>query len=576
MNDDLKFWPNRDPFGGFLITARDNPRLRSLMCANGATRREVCGHAVYLWNLPEGRRLFSGAGVVDGRFVRGPASIEQRPETMIGYCAVVDLTDSISVRCDHFGMYPVFYSPEIITDRLHLAMMAVPHIDVPAALCAFHNDWLFGQQLNVKRTPVAGFRMLGVGERLVLRDRVKVERDAVFREALAPEEYRELIRQGADEVRSNLAAVLDANDRVTVAITGGRDSRINLAALVSLGRVREVNFRTLDIDDDLPIGSGLVKWCGGTYVPRAPVEDWALLTIESAYDRRRSTNFGTYHLMEPHSLKQCYQLNSEPNVLVAGGMGEAFRTMYVGQDFGTEVGEQAYSYARMQGLLRDLCGGERHFPGLFEEISSPLGETFEGLSGDTIADRLNDHYLNFRNRIHFRGLQQTSITGAVDFHPLMSPSLLRAARGLPPKERATELVLYDVTRALCPELVRLPYDKPWLADITRSPYFDPALGSVDALPLQPAPELVERARRDAPEPLKPCPEREPVDTAEAIAKRLEANLDQLSSGIFSDISTRPYREYMRWARRRMPLRWRCVASKVQALVDFESVSQASR
>ena len=214
----MQVWPSTHAFGSFLIAARDSDRLRHIMCSNGAHRHELGPHVVYLWNSPEGQRLFSGIGVVDGIFLRGPRILDRTPDSMIGYCALLDFVDGIWVRADEFGMYPVCYSDETITDRLHLAMMAQPAIDAAAALSVYQNDWMFGQQLNTMRMPVAGFRMLGVGESLELSGRVRLQRYSPPNELLEPDEYHELIRAGADEIRTNIGAALDANKRVVFAI----------------------------------------------------------------------------------------------------------------------------------------------------------------------------------------------------------------------------------------------------------------------------------------------------------------------------------------------------------------------
>ena len=563
-----EFWPNTHAFGGFLLTARDSMRLRSTMIEKGAVRREIGGRVAYLWNFPTSNLLFTGTGVVDGKFVRGPAKLTDNPASMVGYCATIDLGDVITVRADEFGMYPLFYSNDIITDRLHLAMLAAPEIDVPAALSMFHDDWMFAHQLTAWRTPVAGFRMLGVGEQLKLDRRVSVERNLIDYEPLKPDEYHQLIRKGADEIRANLSAALDANQIVTFAITGGRDSRVNLAALVSLGRVNDVQFTTKDIDDDLPIGSGLVKWAGGSYCRKVPVDDWATLTFDEVYDRRRSLLFGTYHPVVTHHLQRCFRLHSEPGVLIGGGMGEAFRTMYVTQRFGVEHAFDTYSYSILSQPLRHHCIGEQFFTGLFDRISPLLKETFDRLKGETIGERLDDHYFNFRNRIHFRALHQASVNGEGDFHPLMSPSLLRASRGLPYSEKVSQRVIYDVTRALSPELARFPYDKPWRSDMTRSAYFDPSAGPADPLPLDAAPDLVEQGYKQTPRPLRPRPQLQEADEEMHFITCLATNLDLLSSSPFKAVAEDRFLEFLRWVRKARPRQFRCVASKVQSLADY--------
>jgi hypothetical protein len=570
----MKFWPNTHAFGGFLATTRDSRHLRVMMEKSGAERHEAGRHTVYLWNMQMGRRLFSGVGIVDGKFVRGPVELTRQPEAMVGYCASLDIGEVIRVRTDAFGMYPVFYSDEFVTDRLHLAMMARPEVDVAAVLSMFHDDWMFGQQFNCKRTPVLGVRMLAVGERIEIDSRVRMHRsiDRSADQPIDPADYHDLIRKGADEIRANLTAILDNNKRVTCAITGGRDSRINLAALVSLGRAQDVRYTTLDVDDDLAIGSGLVKWAGGAYGSELPVDGWVPLTFEEAHEHRRSVNFGSHHFTSEKGLVVLHQLNENPQVLIGGGMGETFRTMYIEQGFGNH---SPYSYAGIQEELIRHCTGDKFFPGLSTEISHLLGETFEDLTGKTIAERFEDHYLNYRNRLHFRGLHQASFGGAIDIHPLMAPSLLRAARSLPFSEKASGRVIYDVTRELCPTIARFPYGTPWPSDMTTSPYFNRALGPTDPISIVPAPELAAEGAKCTPAPRKPRP-RMNIDVKALLETSFKENLEVLSSGIFPELSGQAFREYAQWAHSKKPQRWRVLASKIQAVVDYEAVSKEAR
>jgi hypothetical protein len=111
--------------------------------------------------------------------------------------------------------------------------------------------------------------------------------------------------------------------------------------------------------------------------------------------------------------------------------------------------------------------------------------------------KLSAHYLNFRSRMHFGLTSLHRQPETLTWNPLASPSLLKAARGLPWSVKNSGRVLFDVTREMCEELAYIPYGKPtpdyWKLPYHRSSRFDGKL-----VPLKPAPEIVKGTQRYGP------------------------------------------------------------------------------
>jgi hypothetical protein len=243
-------------------------------------------------------------------------------------------------------------------------------------------------------------------------------------------------------------------------------------------------------------------------------------------------------------------------IRMMGGSGEMLRDYY--QRFFTAVAPDAAAtpdnIARI--VARRIPKYLKHKP----TITEALEETFAHIPGQTIGEKLDGHYMAFRNRYHFGpSIKRDQLT----LSPIASPSLLRAARGLPPAEKATGRVLFDVTQALCERLPYYPHDKPGYTAFASSPYHR-ASKFDDAPPvLTPAPELL-TAERSPPKIRKPVvPKINLRDLCYTIA--LE-NFERLKSGRFDYLCNDVLRAHIEESE---PNRLGSWASKLQALSDYE-------
>ncbi len=571
---DLVFVPHAGNAADFLIVTEDTPPLRARMVALGATVRERPGHTVYSWRFPAGDVLFGGNAVLDGRFVIGPCALATPPGSVgAGTCCVIELgPGETRIRTDPFGLQPLFHGANLVTNRLHLAALAVGKLDTTAALAIVHSDNTFCEQFGVVRTPVAGVSLLLVHERLSVGDRVRVESEPLddLYELRSPAEYQKLIARGAEEVLESVRALLDAGCHVSSAITGGRDSRVILGALVALGRVRDVSFRTQDIGRDLDLGTGLVNRYGGSYQSNLE-QDYLTYTLEERDVGRRSQIFGAYHLLKPAHLAKVIAAPRVHHIAMNGGCGELYREFYQ-KAFPPEFSSSPYTREGVSRMLREHGYWSSICQSHFDRTAPRYLETFDSLPGRTISEKLDSHYLNFRNRFHF-GASATLPIARHDIHPMASPSLLAAARGLPASEKATGRVLFDVTRALCEELPYLAYDNPWTTDFTLSPYHVPSRYDGKTIEVVPARDL----SRPAPRTTRvEKPRAEPFDFRDYSSARAMALLKELQcgGGPFAYLANEALERRLRWAYEKHK---RCLStwcSRLQAFRDYDETLSA--
>ncbi|WP_422115752.1 hypothetical protein [Brachybacterium sp. UNK5269] len=474
-------------------------------------------------------------------------------------------------------MSPIYYSSGLVTNRLHIAALIEKKINEANALTSLYNEGGFAFNLNTFATPVEGVRLLPVSHDVVVSPgsiAIQQVLDLGGSERLSPDEYWDLIDRGAREIIENVTAIVDHGLPVFSDITGGRDSRLVFGALVAAGRQRDVIFNTIanpttpGLEADLEIGTGLVKRYGGSYARPSEVVGYSNFSVEQHLARRRSQVFGTYHWIVPSDVRPLSVLTSNMSIRLLGGGGECYDDRFRDMVFTTVDIRDKYTQDRVRGMLdhHQGKGATRQFYDLYVD---DLLETFNHLPGSTVTDRINAHYLNFRNRFHF-GPKQSSPESMSGINPAMSINLIRAARGLPAHERSTGRVVFDTIRAMDEELAFLPFDSPSDARIIESPYFRPSRFRFGDLDLEPARDIVLGDTRPklAQQAIKPIVE--VPDFTSVLDNEISQSIDTIRSGNspFKALMNEGMDDHIVWAKTFSPVQRAALASKVRSFADF--------
>ncbi len=498
---DCEFAPTSPPHADFLAAwcPKDGsfarlPGADDFACVEAGRNVRVYANAPAVADVKPGDTFLAGIVKADHRIELGPKVLagnglaDRRP---VGQCALIDFRrDGVGVRSDCFGMCPLFYFESgdlsLVSNRFHLICLALRaagrlELNVNAWRAMFYTNDAFSYQLTTLETPARGVRMSLHSMSFGLSDDggldVENAQTSQPTNVLTPDEYRSLVRRAAEEIASNLDAALRTfGDRdIVVHLTGGRDSRVNLAALLSLGKLQDVTFGTADRGRDVEIAGMLVRHFGGSYdLPgaREPSETVAA-PFASLMDQRRSRFFGLYHHVDMRTNTR--RLVGRKRVTVVGGCGELYRSFYQKKKVFSQLD---LTRTGSEEEIRDLVGSCGHWRNVFDNhgyrgAEEQITDGFLSLSSGTVDQLLNEHYRQIRARAHF-GIAKMSFTETnFGWMPLMSPSLFEAAKGLPFEERHAGRAIFDVTKELCEELAYLPYESP-RPDFARSPYHVPS------------------------------------------------------------------------------------------------------
>ena len=517
--------------GDFLLSRRKVPGMAAFARGKGGQSLETEHWSLYAFGFPARIRpddtLLSGTYAVDGSFGSGPTPTARLPGGMGNWWRLTLGTDRATVTTDDFGMCKVFAGRGLVSNRLHLIREALERadalrFDLAAAKAGLYSSSSFSEGLSTFRTHLHGVRLLRAGQGIDSHGETVASPLALEPGRIDESEYHALVEKGAAEIVDNVGAALDRHGAVQVAITGGRDSRILLAALVAMDRVGDVRFTTQPRGLDVPIATGLVKTYGGRYGGVGTPGGTRHIPIGIGLRRFESLTYGTHNHYPRSIRKTLFGQSQAPYLYLGGGCGEIYRKFYQSSAF--KAVEKAARAT--EGTLREmvLAGGStarRLDEAHMESVLEPMLETMTSLPGRNLSERMDAHYLEFRNRTHFG--TPLGLGGGVGWTPLLSRSLLRAAWGLPWKAKRSGRVVFDVTRALCERLAYTAYDSA-STDFSRVPYHRPGPLDGQVLPVEPAPEIL---RVPPAGPVEAGPTVPKVDFDAVIAGRLEAEFVRL-------------------------------------------------
>lgn len=515
----LRFFPYSEPNADFFITVNDSEETQRAFAAVGAARIEFGSYTAYLWNKRLNSEFISGYGVLDGEFNYGPRLRARNPTRFgLGSYIYVELKPTgFRVVPDPFAMHRVYVSNDFVTNRLHLAALLVRDIDFNAASAIFYDDSGFSYNYNTFETPVRGVRSLQHGEYLdfsgLNRRGIAVSNRnnvAELHERLSPDEYWQHIEAGAEEIAETVDAVVRSGFPVFVDVTGGRDSRIVLGGVIASGNVQNVVFNTIPdarneiLKQDLEIGTGLVREYGGSYEDRPAALAWSIQDPGLSLERRRSQVFGFNFQVKASDLQSRFQVSAMPAIRLLGGGGELYRDRWHNLKYSLEYLDRTFDRQFAKERLK-IHRNSTVGRGLFERYVDLLLDTLEAMPGVTFGAKLDSHYLNFRTTTQF-GVRERLPESLSGMAMAASDHLLRAASGLPPEDKGSGRVIFDVLKTLDARLPFLEFDTPLDPQIFQSRYHRVSKYDGKTLSLRRSPELAARglAQKSFPPATRPA------------------------------------------------------------------------
>jgi hypothetical protein len=320
-------------------------------------------------------------------------------------------------------------------------------------------------------------------------------------ESLGPKDYEDLIDQACIDIRDNVTACLGATAaHHALSLTGGLDSRMVLAAIMSLGRERELAYYTYGASSspDRIIAANLRRLFGLTELQVTP-------NAEGSADEQLARLFSQSCGMRAMDLSS--ERSSGDVFMMIGGCGENYRGFYTTMMLAKGVSvEQLFSATDDEFFLAFVRTHGR-WPGLRRTARAALesrmrGEIVErGLDRTTALDSL---YTKYRNRYHFGLGSRVQSQAMIKFSPLDSVSALLASFAIDAKARMRGKVALDILLRLYPPLAFLPSTSGgWSREATGGRLYAEALKSA-SFPMRPAtaeppPRVVPRESSAAPQ-----------------------------------------------------------------------------
>jgi hypothetical protein len=322
-------------------------------------------------------------------------------------------------------------------------------------------------------TGFEGIHLLAAGSRIVVGPNSEpsvVERPAPWMpsEALRQLHPAELVDRARSEIAESISSFLDLpGERHVVDLSGGKDSRLILALLVSEGLASSVQFQTTGPQDlvDVRIAAELAQKFGLDHTvefPTAPPE-------KSYGDRLREFVSATvgmtnvWHLQPIGAVDQTVHLN--------GTNGECLRAhqpvrkvpLHQKDDL-IRFFDQEMPYGQLQ-LVRPDIAGELREMALAALLDDPLG-------GSHPVDLLDGFHFRNSARQHFGPKEQ--LNPALRVLPLYALEALRAAFALGPTARHSELIHFEIIRRCSASLANHPFAGPGWNDAPSAAAAEPA------------------------------------------------------------------------------------------------------
>lgn len=293
---------------------------------------------------------------------------------------------------------------------------------------------MISQQLISDRTVFKQIRLLSPMEEIVITN----AREAHIRKRASEHvgDYATALGAGVSLLVGRMATLLNAKVPLVSDLSGGRDSRVILAALryASGGKrtLSTVRFRSNPRrSEDYAVARKIAR-LNNFPLNGAPLANPTKRAPREAFDLWRTHDLGVYHPIYP-----AVQFGGE--VALSGASGGAHRSVYRGAN----LAESLHS-------LKTALVPPRVMASLVERAHAAVAEAGEG------ADAQLAHFRLFRNRIHGgrNSLRDISIA------PLAAQSLVRASNALGERGVRRAQFYADIMLNLAPDLARLKYDSP--------------------------------------------------------------------------------------------------------------------
>jgi hypothetical protein len=321
-------------------------------------------------------------------------------------------------------------------------------------------------------------------------------------ESLGAKDYDDLIDQACIDIRDNVTACLGrAAAHHALSLTGGLDSRMVLAAIMSLGREHDLAYYTYGSSSspDRIIASDLRRLFELTELRTTP-------NAEASADEQLA------HLFSQSCGMRAMDLSSERSssdvFMMIGGCGENCRGFYTTMMLAKGFSDEQLFSSTPDEFFLAFTRTHGRWPGLRRMARAALESRVRAEIDEAGLDRttaLDSLYTKYRNRYHFGLGSRIQSQAMMKFSPLDSVAALLASFAIDPKARMRGKVALDILLRLYPPLAFLPSTSGgWSGEATAGRFYAGALKGA-SLPM-PAATASEPPRRVVPRQTAAAPQ----------------------------------------------------------------------
>lgn len=404
--------------------------------------------------------FFDGIGVFDGSLCRSPAvpradAWQGRGNYMI---ARHKADGSADISTDPLGQYPLYIYNQrnvfCVSNNIYLLVEALKRNEIYLKRSIDVFGYFVTQGSGaLDCTGYDEVKLLEVGSRISVTKDLRLTLEKVDAPSLlySDRPYRELLDEAASEILGNVRALSGGDFRFRICdLTGGMDSRTVLAAILNLGERDRFMFHTTGGRDSPDVNvAEFLRQEFGLASARGKV---ATLMPASPFEELCRTVARVGGLFSMNYVVGRYDEENSNDLSFGGGMGELMRHFWPSRPAGGELNTPLQSIVstmqKRSGVLRKTVAHRQQ-----RDIAQfGIDAVSSGIRPEHTGHFL---YLKARTRYHFGVWWAASARRK--FHPLYSPSAIKAAFALPDEERINNRVGFDLMNLLCPRLTDIPF-----------------------------------------------------------------------------------------------------------------------
>ncbi|MCW9715291.1 hypothetical protein [Avibacterium sp. 21-594] len=285
--------------------------------------------------------------------------------------------------------------------------------------------------------------------------------------------YEDLLDKGIETAVDNINQLLTLNRNCSIALSGGKDSRVLFSLLLAAGKEKEFKVFTQRpsknigataeiLSQDLLLASKIVDKFGLEWYVPSNGESFKISFEESLNEWQDLRSNQSFEIQPRKDTRRNCN-----DVMLMGIGGELLRS-YIGTGYKKGFPNWwANADANDIGIGKDLGQLFNHIvkpwhlqSAFFEDSKKLFIQSFNFSKSGNAITQIDHSYSHYRSRAHAGICQWRSLFGTLLFYPLARIEFVEANKLLSDEDQSDGKILFDIIERICPDLNALPYASP--------------------------------------------------------------------------------------------------------------------